>query len=321
MNIILTTDCQRKCECECVYCFAKDNINNPMQFTMENFKKSIDWIELDKYNNERIALLGGEPTLHPNFIEFLKYLLPKKLGVLIFTNAMVKNENFYSDVISVAIENNIRNFSELGFCVNINEPKYRNKEEDRLQDLFFKHLGKVSSLSFNIFEEEFDPYFLISTIKKYNLVKNIRLGIAVPLRNKNKYLKIESYKNISTKIMEFIRISSKYKIFIVFDCGFIRCMFSEKDLQELNTLKDVSVSFDCGPSIDIYPNLEVASCYPMSDILKKVKMVDYTSMNNLIIDWEQKLNKFNTIYDKCKTCNYLISNECGGGCKAYNYNG
>lgn len=316
MNIILITDCQRRCE----YCFAKNNINNPMQFSMENFKTAINWIGSTNCNNERIALLGGEPTLHPDFIEFLEYILPKKLRVLIFTNGMIENINLYNDIINVAIKNNIRTFLDLGFCVNINEPKYRSKRENELQDLFFKHLGKVSSLSFNIFEEEFDPYFLISIINKYNLVKNVRLGIAVPLGNKNKYLNINSYKYISTKIIDFIKVCLKYKIFIVFDCGFTKCMFSEEDLQELDNLKNTSISFDCGPSIDIYPNLEITSCYPMSDILR-VNMKDYPSANELLINWEQKFNTLNTIYNKCNECNYFISKECGGGCKAYNYNG
>ena len=316
MNLILTTDCQRKCK----YCFAKDNINSPMQFTMENFKKAIDWINLEREVVERVALLGGEPTKHPLFIDFIKYLLPKKLGILVFTNAMVEDSNFYTNVIKSAVENGVRNFPELGFCVNMNEPKYRSDKENELQDLFFKRLGRVSSLSFNIFEESFDPYFLIDIIKKYNLVGNIRLGLAMPLGNRNNYLEIESYHNVAKKIMQFIRETTKNKIFVGFDCGFIRCMFSEEDIKELDTLKTSSIMFSCGPSIDVYPNLEITSCYPMSKILK-IKMTDYSSISSLFSYWEQELAEFKTIYDKCTECNYLTSNECDGGCKAYKANG
>jgi radical SAM protein with 4Fe4S-binding SPASM domain len=287
---------------------------------MENFRKAIDWIEKEKEAINRIALLGGEPTLHPQFVEFIKYLLPKKLGILVFTNAMIEDNIFYKDIIDIAVENKVRNFTELGFCVNMNEPKYRSDKENRLQDTFFKQLGRVSSLSFNIFEESFNPYFLIDTIKKYNLIGNVRLGLAMPLGNKNNYLNIESYQNVSNNIMIFIREATKNKIFVGFDCGFIRCMFSEKDIQELDTLKTSTISFDCGPSIDIYPNLEITSCYPMSNILK-VKMSDYTSVNHLFSHWEEEMSKLNTIYDKCKTCSHLINEKCGGGCKAYRYNG
>ncbi len=316
MNLILTTDCQRRCK----YCFAKDNIDNPMQFTMENFKKAIAWIEIEKEVINRIALLGGEPTIHPLFMDFLKYLLPKKLGVLVFTNAMIENNNFYKNILDIAVENGIRSFPELGFCVNINEPKYRSNKEDELQDIFFKKLGRVSSLSFNIFEESFDPYFLITTIKKYNLVGNIRIGLAMPLGNRNDYLKVESYNKVAIKIMKFIREATKNNIYVGFDCGFIHCMFTDSDIQELDTLKTSSITFDCGPSIDIYPNLEIASCYPMSKILK-AKISDYTSVRHLFYSWESKLSNLDTIYNKCRTCTHLINNECGGGCKAYKANG
>ena len=316
MNLILTTDCQRKCQ----YCFAKDNLENPMQFTMENFKKVIDWIETDIRDVDRIALLGGEPTLHPDFINFIKYLLPRKLGILVFTNAMVENKDFYKDIIDIAIENSVSSFPELGFCVNINEPKYRSKKENELQNLFFERLGRVSSLSFNIFEKEFNPYFLISTIKKYGLVKNIRLGIAVPLGNRNKHLKVEYYSNVAIKIMEFIRLAVEHKIIVGFDCGFTRCMFTEKNLQELNSLKTGSITFDCGPSIDIYPSMEATSCYPMSHILRE-NILDYTSFRELFYIWKQKFNKFNNIYLECIDCTHYIHYNCDGGCKAYKANG
>ena len=135
-----------------------------MQFTMDNFVKVITWLEKEKDIIHRIALLGGEPTLHPEFIDFIEYLLPKKLGVLVFTNGMVNDKNFYTNLINVAKNNDVRSFQEFGFCVNINEPKYTNENESKLQNIFFTQLGKVSSLSFNIFEKSFDPYFLIDTI-------------------------------------------------------------------------------------------------------------------------------------------------------------
>ncbi len=314
MNLILTTDCQRKCS----YCFAKENINNPMQFTMENFKKAVNWLEKDI--PDRIALLGGEPTLHPLFIDFLDYTLSKKLETMVFTNAMIEDMDFYHEVIKIAIKNKVSGFKNLGFCVNLNEPKYRSSKEKELQDIFFSRLGRVSSLSFNIFEETFDPYFLIDYINKYNLVKNIRLGLAMPLGNKNRYLDIKHYSEVAIKIMNFIRKATKNKIFIGFDCGFVRCMFTEGDLKELEGLKTTFISFDCGPTIDIYPNLEIASCYPMSQKFR-CNLSDYTSLGFLYIDWKLELRKLKHIYDKCDTCEYLLDSKCDGGCKAYRANG
>ena len=315
MNLILTTDCQRKCS----YCFAKDNQNNPMQFTMDNLVKTMHWLEQEKHILDRIALLGGEPTIHPQFIEFLEYLLPKKLGILVFTNAMVEDVDIYNKIVGVAVKNRVRDFPQLGFCVNINESKYRTDKEEILQTLFFKKLGKVSMLSFNIFEETFDPYFLIEKINEYSLIKSIRLGIAAPLGNRNNYLKIESFPKISKKIVNFMKEVAKQNIFIGFDCGFTRCMFSEEDIQDIKNLNN-NITFDCGPSIDIYPNLEISSCYPMSVVLRE-KMENYESPTHLFSYWQSKFNNYKPIYDKCETCNYFLDLICNGGCKAYKANG
>lgn len=316
MNLILTTDCQRRCS----YCFAKDNVNHPMSFTMDNFTKAIRWIEQERSIIDRIALLGGEPTIHPQFIEFIEYLLPKHLGVLVFTNAMIEDMEIYTGIVEAAVRNGVRSFPELGFCVNINESKYRSDKEEKLQNIFFERLGKVSMLSYNIFEEKFDPYFLIDIIKKYNLINSIRLGLAAPLGNKNKYLRSEYFSKVAIKVMNFIRKATKNNIFVGFDCGFTRCMFTEEELKEIKKLKTTSIEFDCGPSIDIYPNLEVSSCYPMSIILKE-KMENYKSLSHLFSYWKDKLDSYRTIYNKCITCNHFLNLECGGGCKAYKING
>jgi len=39
-------------------------------------------------NRPRVGLLGGEPTLHPQFITILAYLLARGLHVRVFTNGL-----------------------------------------------------------------------------------------------------------------------------------------------------------------------------------------------------------------------------------------
>ncbi len=286
---------------------------------MENFVKVINWLEKEKDIIHRIALLGGEPTLHPQFIDFIKYLLPRKLGILVFTNGMVNDKFFCSDIIKIAKENNVRSFPELGFCVNINEPQYTNENENKLHTIFFSQLGKVTSLSFNIFEESFDPYFLIDTINRYKLIKNIRLGISSPSSNKNEYLNIDYYNKAGIKIMEFIRTAQKHKIFINFDCGFTRCMFTENNLLELNYLKNSNVIFDCDPVLDIHPNLDITCCYPTSNCFTE-NILECELYSTVFCNFKKNLDNIKPIYDKCLTCEHLTIN-CDGGCRGHKIHG
>ena len=314
-NIILTTDCQRKCK----YCFAKDNIDKPMSFQMGNFIKTVDWLTKDNNITNRVGLLGGEPTLHPRFIEFLDYLLSKKLNTLIFTNGMVEEKDIL-EIVKIANKNKVKHMDHLCFCVNVNEEKYRSQKEQRLQTQFLKILGRVSVPSFNIFEENCDFGFLVDLINKYNTVRNIRFGLASPLGNRNNFMELDGYKAIGDKLTEFTSIRKKHKIKIGLDCGFPKCMFTEEQRKLIIDSPVDNFSFGCGPSIDIYPDLTVASCYPLSRI-KKVKMEDWPSYNELFQHLGNEVEELEPIYNKCYDCDWFADHSCSGGCKAHKING
>lgn len=311
-NIILTTNCNRRCP----YCFAKDNISNPMQFSVENFIRVIDWLEKDNNAIHRIGFLGGEPTTHPNFFDLLSYTLSKKLNTLIFTNGIIEDPNFYKNILDLARGYGVKNSSDLSFLVNVNEKKYRSKDEIYLQDRFLKEFGRVSTLSFNIFEESFDPMFLISLIEQYNLKRNLRIGLAAPIGNSNKYLEVGHYKTVASKIIKLGIETTKHNIILGLDCGFIKCMFSDEELNQLESIKTDKVTFDCCQIIDIYPNLEVSNCYPLSR-LKRLNINDFDSLNDMAENFKDSLKNIPHIFNECGDCKFLINKECDGGCKAH----
>jgi len=315
-NIILTTDCPRKCS----YCFAKDNKNDHMYFNMENFKIAVNWLTENNPYISRVGLLGGEPTYHPRFLDFIDYLLSKKISTVVFTNGMVEEINFYNKLIEIAYNNKVKDLSNFSFCLNMNEEKYRSKIEEKLQSNFIKNLGRVTTLSFNIFEENFNPYFLINTIKENNMVPSIRLGLAAPLGYDNDYLKIESFNFVGHKIVEFCKKATENKINIGFDCGFVPCMFFDEDFDILKSLAVENWAHNCEPPIDIYPNLEVSCCFPTSRVLR-TKISDWPDTINLYDHWIKELNKIKPIYEGCQNCKYYLATTCGGGCKAHNING
>jgi radical SAM protein with 4Fe4S-binding SPASM domain len=310
-NIILTTNCNRKCS----YCFAKDNLNSPMHFNINDFIKVVNWLEKNKRSIYRIGFLGGEPTTHPNFTDFLSYTLSKRLNTLIFTNGVIEDDSFYNNVLNIAFKYGVKNSSDLGFLVNVNEEKIRSEKETFLQKRFFKEFGRVSTLSFNIFEESFNPMFLLDIIQKYSMKRSIRLGIAAPLGNSNKYLDTKFYKIAAKKIIELGNEATKKDIAIGFDCGFVRCMFSDEDMKQIEGIKKENIVFDCGPIIDIYPNLEITNCYPLSR-KERFSIEDY-SYSEIQEKFRTIIRNMSNIFEECDSCNFYLSKECDGGCKAH----
>ncbi|MGV8119873.1 MAG: radical SAM protein [Candidatus Xenobiia bacterium LiM19] len=76
-NVLLTEKCVRSCP----YCFAKKRKRQRREsrdfLLWEDLIFIADLIVADQKNH--ISLLGGEPSLHPHFIDFLIYLFREKL--------------------------------------------------------------------------------------------------------------------------------------------------------------------------------------------------------------------------------------------------
>ena len=140
-NLILTTKCQRKC----TYCFAKNDRNTDLNFSMDNFKKAINFIST---GFKGVNLLGGEPTLHKDFVSMLDYTINKDFLIQVFTNGMTSYETI-KDIKGLLSKSALRK-DQLSFAVNINEHIYRSEEEVELQKRFFKKLGNYAYLSFTI---------------------------------------------------------------------------------------------------------------------------------------------------------------------------
>jgi MoaA/NifB/PqqE/SkfB family radical SAM enzyme len=97
----LTTCCNLKCK-HCFYQNSKD-------FNLNNFLKKEDaFILIDKFKNNKInklVLTGGEPTIHPEFIEIAKYAKNKIKKVTICTNGVIKNKKLIKEIINLNLDN------------------------------------------------------------------------------------------------------------------------------------------------------------------------------------------------------------------------
>lgn len=299
-NLILTNKCQRKC----AYCFS----NSSDEFNMDNFKEACNFIATGP---KIINLLGGEPTLNNNFLEMLEFLIINDFQIQVFTNGMLKGELI--DDITNVISRNMLKEDQLYFAININEPKYRNEEEDKLQNNFMQMLNSISYISFTIQDSNIDLSFIREYIDKYSLDKNIRIGLALPCKS-NKFLNPIHYEQIGRIISKFSIENSD--IGIKLDCGFTMCMFNIEDVNIMNNNKMNDISFVCGSPIDIFPDLSISNCFPLQDIYNG-KISDFNNISDLYKYLGEGLSAPIGIRgDKCTNCQFFRK-LCFGGCKGF----
>lgn len=304
-NLSITNKCNKKC----VYCFASDTLDEYGKSFMETsvYEKALDYLERSKL--KQVRLLGGEPTLHPNFIDFVNKALEKEFDILLFTNGLI------NDVVLNFLEQIPEN--KLSILLNTIHPNENNQQGIERQKRTMATLGEKIIVGVNIFSGNQDLTYLLEYIPSFNLKKEIRLGISHSVLSRNNvYLHPKDYKKIGRKIALFKLDAVKLGISLGFDCGFVPCMFPEEHLELLNEeLKKAGNC--CHPIIDMLTDGTFISCYPLNNF-SKFNINDSLDARDVIGNFEKVLSPYKQsgIFPYCTSCP-LFNNRCNGGCMSF----
>ena len=309
-NLSITTLCNKKC----AYCFAGDSrfqtIDRVNTMSMEIFNSALDYLKRSEIPQLRI--LGGEPTLHPRFLEMADTGIKRGFHILLFSNGLMSNR-ILDYLVTLANE-------QVTVLLNTIHPLENEPDGMLKQQNTMAVLGNRVKLGVNIFSREQQLDYLIDAILKYGLLKEIRLGLAHPLLSKNNtYLHPKFYKDIGLKIFDLLEKAAKSGIKVGFDCGFVPCMFPENSYDKLGD----PLSFmgkSCNPILDLLPDGNFISCYPLNN-RKKVEINSHITSKQLVEIFNHNLASFSDfgIFPHCRDCE-LFGNHCSGGCISLKYN-
>ncbi|MDA3894331.1 MAG: radical SAM protein [Salinivirgaceae bacterium] len=304
-NLSLTDKCNK----QCTYCFAgsgNNNTNNAFM-TIDLFQTALNYLK--RSGIKQVRLLGGEPTLHPNFVNFVDIALENNFEIMLFTNGLINAKTLkYLHELPLG---------KLKVLMNTIHPNEKNNSGQKQQEKTMKLLGKKLIVGVNIFNESQDLLYLLDYIQKYQLKNEIRLGIAHPILGKqNAYLHPKQYKTIGEKVLALKIKVMKYNTSLTFDCGFVPCMFAPEYHNILrNELKNTGKC--CEPILDLMPNGKFISCYPLSNF-HSMNIKEQSTSNEIKQVFNKQLEpyKLSGIFPYCKTCS-LFNNACNGGCISY----
>ncbi len=310
MNILITNVCYRKC----TFCFARQRLGDGAQagsalhMSMDNIRRVMDFLE--KSHDRNLRLLGGEPTEHPRFIEIVQEGLARNFHVHIFTNGMMPRET--ADYLGGLTKDQ---FSAL--C-NVSPQATLTKEQQNKVDYFLSRMGQKGHLGITVTSEDISYAYLIDMIDRYGLDRQIRVGLAQPIVGvDNAYLPAKDYKAAGRAILAMAQKLIAHDILVGFDCGMVLCMFSD---EELGALIKSSKGFEsiCKPVIDVGPNLDVWSCFPLSEVLN-TRLDQFDTLKDIEAFYIQQLTPYKRFgcMPECLRCDYLRRGQCSGGCIAH----
>jgi hypothetical protein len=201
--------------------------------------------------------------------------------------------------------------------VNMNAAGRRPDQEAERRYQVLQCLGPRVLMGYNIYQVDFNADHLLPLILETGCRKAIRLGLAQPsLGAHNQCLHPKQYPLVAPGILRLAQKAHASGIRLEFDCGFVRCMFSQADLDALQSF-DVRFGWHCGPVPDIDLSGRALHCFPLANsiaasigcIIKLEDLIDALSA-------QTRLHRIAGIYRECSTCQFKLGGECRGGCLA-----
>jgi len=275
---------------------------------------------LQNSQERMFRILGGEPTLHPQFNSMVIYLLERGFDVSVFTSGVI-NDNVLHEMGSL--------FSQLPpnrltFICNLNDPdKTRTPiAEQEAVRRFLRTMGPRVLPGFNIYRTDFSLDFLFKLINEFGLQRHIRLGIAHPIvGKKNLHISLDQMEKVIHSLFLNRPMFERMRVKPGLDCGFPMCKFSDDQLAWLMRYTGGKSEFGCGPVVDIGPDMTVWPCFPLSSFHKR-SLLEFNSLREIheFYDHIHQAVRVEAggIYPECDGCWLREDRICFGGCLAHN---
>lgn len=305
VNISINTDCNGNCP----YCFQQNYHGQNKYMELEEFNKILDWCNGAK----TVRLLGGEPTLHPKLLDFIKELEHRNIQPVLLTNAATSNSNLWN---SLSMHN-------LQYLVNCNHAS-------DLDVIFLENLKLISTkqlycegivtlgitLIGNKDYDEKSVKYLAYLINYFsNIPFEIRIGLATPYAD---YFSINDYSRIINKIIDIIEVSV---CTMKFDCQINCCNLDYKTMGRIlysNKISDPNMSRCENPICAIRMDGSVLYCDSLDDVYVD-HYYDFSDINECEMVLKKQMDKLLKDISIDHLCNNgaLCSNPiCPGPCPA-----
>ncbi len=315
MNLMLNNYCNLNCE----YCFANQVMEKDKQnISLHNILKVLDF--LNKSDLNHISIIGGEPTLHPEFVEILNILSAQKFlkSILIFTNGIFKNH-----ILDAILK--LSDIKKVSILINYNDPQIIREERNKKLLHNLHELAKRNidlTLGINIYRHNQDYNYIIEKSKELGL-KNLRWSLVVPNGVSKADFNVRGYfEGYKAEIIKFLVNCRENNIQPHVDCNNIPlCLYDDEEFKKIVFLNNNSISA-CYPIIDILPDLSVIRCFALSEE-RKAKLLDFKNKKELdeffIKHIDERYSSL-PLFDECTNCiSYIMKNK-SCGCIAYKLN-
>jgi MoaA/NifB/PqqE/SkfB family radical SAM enzyme len=278
--------------------------------TLEDVDRLLAFFRHSNYQLFRV--MGGEPTLHPNFVEILCRALAFDMRVDVLSNATWNDAcaEFFTRVSP----------RRLYFLLNLDHPdRYRPGFWQRIERNLARlpHPDNVT-LSFNIFERVPRYEYVLDVARRFGF-KTVRLSFALPILGaRNQCLDLDDYRSLTPFVLRFVQEAEAQDVQVQIDNAIPLCIFDEAAIGRLllRGIIDLQRNARCEPVIDIGPELSVWCCFCLSAVHNR-RLDEFDTLQQVKEYYLGVLGRYQrelTPLDECNSCFYRKQWGCQGGC-------
>lgn len=306
-NISLTQHCPLACD----YCFAR---SLPDDFNLPDFmsRATFDWALhlLQRSGIRQVRLLGGEPTLHPQFPSLVEDIIKAGLDLMLFTNGQMSDSII--DCLAELPTERVSILVNAATCLFT-----AGSALDPSVAGLFRRLGNRIALGLNISSPAGLSDHILNHVSRYGLLPAVRLGLAHPHAAADRpFLHPRLYRMVGERLVAFLDRARQLGIEVNLDCGFVPCMFPNGG-QELEPELARQIGRRCSPIPDILPDGSVIACFPLArkGRFRPDNGDDLAEIRNRFSALEQSFESLG-IFPECAACRARSNGCCSGGCRA-----
>jgi len=303
-KLVLTYKCNRSCE----FCF-QDNLDSSSDaMSYVDYCTFLSWLKLQKI--KAFSILGGEPTVHPDFVKMLNMANAMSFEVDVLTNLLFDNHLIGMFGMCATV------------CANISSKVTYTSNE---WELLCANLYALASLgvqvlpSVTIYKRNQGIDHIIGFAKQYDNINTVRIDLARPsVGRTNRFVSINGIFDYKNEFLEYISLMENVGLKVVFDCPFPKCFFTPAEVNEYSLIDKGLTHNECG-NIIINPDLSLGSC-PFYSLLGK-NITEYESFDEASScarnqHEREELKYDNYTLENCRSCEHRKNRSCSSYCVA-----
>ena len=305
MNVFVTNKCIKHCS----FCFnTKMDGEEP---SLEKLKDYVDRIP----PGMPAKLLGGEPTLHPEFSNLLRHCLSSNRQVMLFSNLLTDHRT-WKEVADLTIGCQPGQFSLVANSTELYGERWKTFRENL--ELFRNHGKAKVTFSYTI-GEAFDSSCIDFDYLKEFLKggsHEVRLSCQMPFPGSESI--VIGNEKLGANVVEFMdKLGEDLFQRVNFDCLLLPCWFSENDWAKYKFLRNDNGQFCKAAPFDVFVCNDAAiyglCCQDIECSIDDVKTIDVAKVTNRLTNRYHAHELALGVPKICRECRYF-GDECGGGC-------